>query len=133
MKKFYSVQIKLLVWAILKPPLLCAKKWLILYRIISVRYQYLKPFNCLHTIAILVSKQIRTNSFKIREPGNYLLTNHVSITVYLFANKWALGRLKCYLQIICLQIIYIGYIYIYIYIYIYVCVCVCVCACVCVC
>ena len=43
---------------------LCANEWLILNRNIGVRWQLLKPFNCVEIIAIRMCKQISSNLFK---------------------------------------------------------------------
>ena len=50
--------------------------------IISITYQYLKPYNCVQAIAILVVKQISSNSFKIKIT-NKLFTDKSYMYIYL--------------------------------------------------
>ena len=46
----------------------------------NVRLQYLKPFNCVKTIAKLVCKQISSNTFK-NEITDKLISNISYITI----------------------------------------------------
>ena len=61
------------------------KKWLILNRIISVRYKWLKPFNCVEIIAIPVCKQIRSNTFKNEIIYKQLIAKEIFV---LDRNSW---------------------------------------------
>ena len=53
-------------------------KWLILNRIINVWQKYLLPFNCVQTIAILNSEEIK----------NKITDKLFAYKLYLCENKW---------------------------------------------